>query len=61
MLALEKCRKFLEEFYTDADNIKTYTYADQLVRIFSSASYYIFLFLLWDRQIWRTENKLILS
>lgn len=60
MLALEKCRKFLEEFYTDTDNIKTYTYADQLVRIFLSTSYYIICFLMWNRQIWRTENKLIL-
>ena len=43
MLALEKCKKFLEEFYIDDDNVKTYTYADQLVRIFF-ANYYIFCF-----------------
>lgn len=29
----EKCKKFLEEFYIDSDNIKTYTYADQLTNL----------------------------
>ena len=42
MLALEKCKKFLEEFYIDDDNVKTYTYKDQLVRIFLFSNCYIF-------------------
>lgn len=44
MSALEKCKKFLEEFYVDSDNIKTYTYADQLVRKFLFPNFlYLFL------------------
>lgn len=43
MSNLEKCKKFLEEFYIESDNIKEYTYADQLVRIISSFQFPTFI------------------